>query len=83
MVVALQKECMYLLKDVEAWGHKAVVFGEYFGKIDALLYLSMPAFNMMREVTNKNGILMINVLAKTPEEILEILTRRCYSPIFD
>lgn len=93
MNIAIQKGLESLINVLENHGHRVFYIGEN-QVADAVLYNEMDTYpyyevNNISSVTSATatgnigyGALLLNVSNKSEEEILRILDRRLYSPIF-
>lgn len=92
MIIAVQKGLESLKKELENRGYEVFYIGEH-KTADAILYNEVDTYpyyevNNLSSVTASNdmnhayGALLLNVTNKSTEEILSILERRTYSPLF-
>lgn len=83
MIVALEKGLERLKNELAAYNVQTVIYGEYRGYVDALLYEDiMDMSEMIDDVGGGRGILLINAKGKNVKEIYDILVRKTYSPLF-
>ncbi len=83
MIVALEKGLERLKSELAAYNVQTVIYGEYRGYVDALLYEGiMDMSEMTDDAGGERGILLINAKGKTTKEIYDILVRKTYSPLF-
>ncbi len=88
MVVAFEKGLEDIRKELDGMGFNTVVYGQYKGWVDALVYssnISITSINNLKEYSgddNSSGILLVNCFEKTAEEVAEILRNRIYSALF-
>ncbi|MCX7842494.1 MAG: YkuS family protein [Clostridia bacterium] len=92
IIVAVQKTLPEIIEGLKAKGHEVVDIETYNYPIDAIVYegnsfqISYVSRNNMPEMVNGQrgsfGVLMINSLGKSVEEIDDILRLRCYSYLF-
>ncbi|MDF2520309.1 MAG: hypothetical protein K0R84_937 [Clostridia bacterium] len=93
MNIAIQRGLESLVNVLESHGHRVFYIGEN-QVADAVLYNEMDTYpyyevNNIPSVTSATaaenigyGALLLNVSNKSEDEILRILDRRLYSPIF-
>lgn len=86
MIVAVQKELAQLARDLETEGIETVVYGEYNYPIDALVYVGAsagePRSGNFSSGKAAKGILCVNAQNKTARQVMEVLNKRLYEPIF-
>ena len=85
MIVALEKKLEYLKAELLKYNIQAVIYGEYSGYIDALLYdgiMDMSDMTNSAENEQNRGVFLINAHGKSAREIHDILMRKTYSPLF-
>ncbi len=83
MIVALEKGLERLKSELAAYNVQTVIYGEYRGYVDALLYEDiMDMSEMTNDAGGERGILLINAKGKNAKEIYDILVRKTYSPLF-
>lgn len=93
IIVAVQKNLDNLKNSLKGLGYEVVDIENYNYPIDAIVYEgntfqishvsrnNMPDLSMSGKRANY-GVLMINSLGKSVEEIDDMLKRRYYSPLF-
>lgn len=91
--VAIQKGLGNLERALKSKGHNVFYIGEN-QNADAVLYNEMdthPYYDLSNipsvtastsEVNTAYGVLLVNVSNKTEDEVLRILDKRVYSPLF-
>jgi hypothetical protein len=91
--IAIQKDLEYLKSALQSRGHNVFYIGEN-QNADAVLYSEMDTHpyydvNNIPSVTSSSvagntayGVLLVNVSNKTEDEVLRILDKRVYSPLF-
>lgn len=92
MVVAIEKDLLYLKDELKKRGFDVVDLEYYNYPIDAIIYegnsyqISHVSRNNMPEAsmsTRSNyGVFIINALGKSVDEIQDMLEHRSYSPLF-
>lgn len=90
MVVAITPNLKHLQDKLSDKGYKVVMLGQYDYPIDALIYtgycpdVSFVCTNNVNNISNSGhyGVLMINAVNKSVEELDKILKTRLYSPLF-
>lgn len=91
MIIAVQRGLENLKKELENRGYEVFYIGEH-KTADAVLYNEVDTYpyyevnNLSLAVSDDTnhayGALLLNVTNKSTEEILSILERRTYSPLF-
>ncbi|MCX7709656.1 MAG: YkuS family protein [Clostridia bacterium] len=92
IIVAVQSELKDIREGLKAKGHEVVDIETYNYPIDAVVYagnsfqVSYVSRNHMPTMVNGQrsnyGVLMINSLGKSIDQIDEMLRMRCYSHLF-
>ncbi len=85
MIIAVQNGLEKLAHEIGEYGIKTLMCCECDCVVDALIYIgdSMPDLQSLRASTVQNrGVFMINAYGKSAGEIVDILNRRTYTPLF-
>ena len=89
MTVAVQYGLDGIKQQLILNGFDVVTYGENNCPIDALVYASSISIeqiqhyaNLTSAKTSARGIFLVNAQNKTADEIIQILIRRSYSPVF-
>ena len=92
IIVAVQKDLVEIAEGLKKMGYEVVDIESYNYPIDAVVYkgnsfqISYVSNNNMPEMTagkrSNYGVLMINSLGKSVDQIAEMLEMRCYSHLF-
>lgn len=89
MVVAYQKGLEAVAAALSGFGYQTVPFGQSGVPIDALIYTGQDGFAPISQLSSAGedqigrlGIFIVNVRGKSVAEIVEMLQRRMYSPLF-
>lgn len=89
MVVAFEKGLENMRAELDRMGFNTVVYGEYSGWVDALVYdrnIDISSIsNLAPEYSGYDasyGILLVNSFKKSTAEVAEILRKRVYSALF-
>lgn len=84
MTVAIQNGLENLASSLRDYGFDVVKYGQYNYPIDALIYSGthMPYTSSVSSGENTGGVFMVNAYGKSPSEIVQILQRRTYTPLF-
>ncbi|MCX8130690.1 MAG: YkuS family protein [Clostridia bacterium] len=92
IVVAVEKQLKDIIDGLKKKGHEVVDIETYNYPIDAIVYegnsyqISYVSRNNMPEMTSGTrsnyGVLIINSLGKSIDQIDEMLHLRCYSHLF-
>ncbi|MFO7154069.1 MAG: YkuS family protein [Caldicoprobacter oshimai] len=95
-VIAVQRGLDYIKNQLNQLGYKAVFYDEANYPIDALIYLEenndntllninkylSQQYTMLTPAYNYSGAILINAKDKDIDEIVQIIERRVYSPLF-
>jgi protease II len=95
-VIAVQRGLDYIKNQLNQLGYKVVFYEEANCPIDALIYLEenndntllninkylSQQYTMLNPAYNYSGVILINAKDKSIDEIVQIIERRAYSPLF-
>ncbi len=95
-IIAIQRGLDYIKNQLDQLGYKVVFYDEASFPVDALIYLEenndntllninkylSQQFSMVNPAYNRSGTILINAKNKSIDEIVQIIERRAYSPLF-
>lgn len=85
MIIAVQDGLEKLAREISKYGIKTLMCSECECAVDAFIYIGehMPTLQSVSASTAQSGgVFMINAYGKSAEEIVDILNRRTYTPLF-
>ncbi len=85
MIIAVQDGLEKLAREISKYGIKTLMCSECECVVDAFIYIGehMPTLQSVSASTAQSeGVFMINAYQKSAEEIVDILNRRTYTPLF-
>lgn len=95
-VIAIQKGLEHIKNQLNMLGYKTVYYDEADLPIDAVIYLEenndntllninhylSQQYTMLKPNYNHSGVILINAKNKNIDEIVQIIERRAYGPLF-
>ncbi|MBE7026533.1 MAG: hypothetical protein E7410_03065 [Ruminococcaceae bacterium] len=85
MIIAVQDGLEKLAREIGKYGIKVLMCSECNCAVDAFVYVgdSMPNLpSLSASTAQSSGVFMINAYGKSAGEIVDILNRRTYTPLF-